>query len=169
MRERFFLADTHFGHKNIHKFRLKADGSAFESAEIHDEFVMDMWNTYIPGGCDVYCLGDIAFNTKGLEKLRKLSGHKHLIAGNHDPSLQTCVHYFASIHAMKAINVAGFKTITTHIPLHPASVDERYNLNIHGHLHHNDLHDPRYKNVSLEAIGFVPITFDEIIAEAING
>jgi len=56
--------------------------------------------------------------------------------------------------------------ILSHIPVHEASLG-RFGCNIHGHLHSNrvminDKIDPRYQCVSVEAIDFTPILFEDI-------
>ena len=165
MSEHYYLADTHLGHKNIHKWRLRADGSAFESAEIHDEFIMDMWQTFIGKRDTVSLLGDAAFNVEGAKKFKNLAGNKTLIMGNHDPAITTMQQYFGCVRAMEMKSVDGFHAIFTHIPIHFDQL-ERWHLNVHGHLHARTIqNDPRYFNVSVEAIQFVPITLEEILMD----
>lgn len=164
MSEHFYLADPHLGHKNIHKWRLRVDGSVFESAEIHDEFFMDMWQTYIKPRDVVTVLGDAAFNEAGAMKYKNLPGNKVLIMGNHDPAIVTMQKYFGCVKAMEMKSVDGFHAIFTHIPIHLCQL-ERWHLNVHGHLHMRQLDDPRYYNVSIEAIDFKPITLEEILMD----
>ena len=168
MNDPFVLSDTHFGHKNIHKFRVMADGTPFTSAEQHDEFLMDMWNTYIPAGSTVYCLGDMAFNEAGLKKFQKLHGNKFVIQGNHDPAMQTLAKYFHWVGAMKTKSSKdGVHTIMTHIPIHFASM-ERWHLNIHGHTHAQHVDSDKHFNVCVEATQYVPMTLEEIIAKVVK-
>lgn len=164
MPDTFALADTHIGHKNIHRFRKKTDGSSFDSSEEHDEFVMDMWNTYIPSNSTVYLLGDAAFNGAGLKKLHKLHGTKFYIQGNHDPAYQTLVKYFHWVGAMESKSIDGIHMIMTHIPIHFSQM-ERWHLNIHGHTHAQSVDDPRYFNVSIEATQYIPMTLEEILTD----
>lgn len=168
MSEIYVLADTHFGHKNIHKFRVKSDGSSFASSDEHDEFLMDMWNTYIPGGSKVYLLGDAAFNEAGLHRFHKLNGDKAIIKGNHDLAVQTLQKYFGQVDAMKTKKVGDAQIIMTHIPIHFSSM-ERWHLNIHGHTHMQHVPDSdRHFNVSIEALDYVPITLDEVVERVIK-
>ncbi len=164
MSETYYLADTHLCHSNIHKFRSKPDGTGFESADEHDTFVMDTWNTFIPPKAKVIIAGDAAFNVRGLQKLASLHGDKHIVAGNHDKAVATMMQYVGKVSAMDMKSVDGFHTITTHIPIHFSQL-ERWHLNIHGHVHANSIDDPRYYNISLEALQFIPITLDEILAD----
>jgi calcineurin-like phosphoesterase family protein len=165
MSKTFVLADTHFCHKNIHKFRRMADGTPFTSAEQHDEFLMDMWNTYIPGGSTVYVLGDAAFNEAGLMKFKKLHGNKFCIQGNHDPAMQTLAKYFHWVGAMKSKSIDGVHILMTHIPIHLSQM-ERWHLNIHGHTHMQQVDSPHHFNVSIEATNYIPMTIDSVIEEA---
>jgi len=164
----FFLADTHFCHKGIINFRFKPDGSKFESSEEHDEFVIDTYNSFIDKRDNVYLLGDIAFSQEGLRKVRRLKGNKHLIIGNHDKSFHTCNQYFGSVKAMKVIQADSLQFLATHIPVHPMNLDYRWCGNIHGHTHAINIDDPRYFNVSLENIAFIPIHIDEIVRSVLN-
>lgn len=81
----YFIADTHFGHKNI----LSYDARLFKSVEEHDEHLIKCWNDAVSYDDDVYILGDISWHnsTKTNEILDSLNGTKHLIIGNHDKKL----------------------------------------------------------------------------------
>lgn len=82
MGEIFYIADTHFGHKNV----MALDGRPFESTEEHDETLKDNWNNVVRYDDDIYILGDFSWysSTKSIEILKSLNGKKHLIVGNHD-------------------------------------------------------------------------------------
>ena len=163
MKDTYVLADTHFGHKNIHKFRMHPNGHAFDSSKEHDEYVMDMWNTYIPGGARVIIAGDVAFNVEGLQKLERLHGDKTIIPGNHDKAITTLVQYCGCVKPMVTASIGGVNIVITHIPIHFSQL-ERWHVNIHGHTHAQSVPDSvRHFNISLEALGFIPITVDEII------
>jgi calcineurin-like phosphoesterase family protein len=55
----------------------------------------------------------------------------------------------------------------THIPVHPSQFP-RFRANIHGHLHHKVIADPRYINVSVERTGLRPVLIDALLA-AVEG
>jgi len=159
--DRYVLSDLHLGHRNIHKFRNRPDGSAFRDGQEHDEYVMDMWTTLIPRRSLVYVLGDIAFNNGAVEKFRKLHGTKHVVLGNHDvPACRfgDCCHIAPMF--MKSVN--GKRIIMTHIPIHFHTL-ERWEFNIHGHQHDNMFISERHINVCLEAIDFIPRLLEEIV------
>jgi calcineurin-like phosphoesterase family protein len=162
MAKTFLISDTHFGHANILTFK-RQDGSSlrdFPSINVHDEYLIDQWNSTVKPEDKVYHLGDIGFrNFTALSIiLERLNGTKILIKGNHDNfKLSQYQQYFKDIRASHTLD----KFILTHIPIHPQSV-ERWTANIHGHLHANTLNDSRYVNVSVEQIGYKPIDFEEI-------
>ena len=53
MRDIWLISDTHFGHKNILKFRDGGEdgplirGSRFSSVEEMDEYMIQQWNKYV--------------------------------------------------------------------------------------------------------------------------
>ena len=77
----FFIADTHFGHKNV----LKLCNRPFETIEQMNETFIENWNRRVTGRDSIYVIGDLFFRCEDPESiLRRLHGKKHLIVGNHD-------------------------------------------------------------------------------------
>lgn len=79
---RFFIADTHFGHKNI----IRYENRPFQSVEEMDTELIKRWNQIVSTDDTVYHLGDFALTTSSriAEIVPQLNGHKILIKGNHD-------------------------------------------------------------------------------------
>lgn len=77
-----FIADIHFGHKNI----LKYDNRPFLTVEAHDEHIINQWNKNVEYDDEVWILGDISWHnvTKTIDLLNSLNGIKKLCIGNHD-------------------------------------------------------------------------------------
>ena len=182
---RFVISDTHFGHTNSwEKFKLE-DGSPlrpFTSTEEMDETMIERWNAKVKPGDTVYHLGDVVINQKSLHLVSRLNGRKILIRGNHDifKDKQYAEVGFEQIHGVR---VFVDKFILSHIPLHPDCVTERFKVNVHGHLHANEIMrpiseafrlelphgpltepDPRYLCVSVEHTNYEPLHFDEVQA-----
>jgi len=180
---RFVISDTHFGHTNSwEKFKL-ADGSAlrpFSSTEEMDETMIERWNAKVKPHDTVYHLGDVVINKKSLHLIKRLNGRKILIRGNHDIFKDEDYREvgFEQIHGVR---VFVDKFIMSHIPLHPDCVSERFRVNVHGHLHANQVQrtvgkwvfdgyerqedqeiDPRYLCVCVEQTDFTPLHFDEV-------
>ena len=186
--ERFVISDTHFSHRNSwEKFKL-ADGCTplrpFSSNEEMDEAMIERWNAKVREQDTVYHLGDVAISKKGLEHVSKLNGRKILIAGNHD-IFRNKDYIEAGFKEIRGCRVFTDKFILTHIPLHPENVTARFRVNVHGHLHANQVMrevidaenssqysndslvykkeiDPRYLCVSVEQTDFTPLHFDEV-------
>lgn len=155
MSQIYFIADTHFGHKNCAKWR------GFSSIEEHDEHIIESWNKVIRKKDTVYILGDVTTNkATNYPILDRLRGFKKVVMGNHDEGN----------HARKLLehvnSVAGMvkykHCVLTHCPIHPSQL-ERFKFNLHGHLHGETLNDPRYFCVSCEAIDYTPISWEQIM------
>ncbi len=155
----FFVSDTHFGHHNI----LAFEPDIFPQSNIdeRDEFLIDLWNKTVSPNDKVWHLGDIAFNTR-LPLLNRLNGNfELLLMGNHEhKNISHYVPYFKDVKATAEIK--EINAIVSHYPVHPSQLDERYSVNIHGHLHKVNLPDPRYINISIEQTDLVPISYEEL-------
>ena len=176
---RFVISDTHFGHTNSwEKFKL-ADGSPlrpFTSTEEMDETMIERWNAKVKPEDTVYHLGDVVINKKYLHLVSRLNGRKILIRGNHD-IFKDDDYREVGFEQLHGVRVFVDKFILSHIPLHPDCVTERFKVNVHGHLHANEIMidetlmsssyikpDPRYLCVSVERTNYEPLHFDEVQA-----
>lgn len=152
----FFISDLHLGHKNM------AIKRGFVN-EVHmNEYIVDKWNSVVSKRDHVFILGDVTMEkTLYYPVLSLLKGTKTVVMGNHDEPQHV-------MELLKYVNkVAGMidykkQFILTHCPIHPSQLEFRYSYNIHGHVHENTLDDPRYINVSAEAINYEPIEFSKI-------
>ena len=156
----YVISDLHFGHEKIAKLR------GFKNSEIHDLFIVSEWNRVVKKRDTVWILGDIAITQKHLWKLKLLNGIKKVVLGNHD-----LPQYVEEIEFSVSKICGSFKykdCVLTHIPIHPKEF-YRWRKNIHGHTHDKNIkrfgifNDKRYKNVSVENIGYAPILLSEVI------
>jgi calcineurin-like phosphoesterase family protein len=177
MANTFFIADTHFNHTSI----IKYCNRPFKDVDDQTERLIDNWNSVVDVEDEVWVLGDFFFfynpkewNENNTYKfvsetnectriLNSLNGHKHLIKGNHD------------VRSYKQYSEMGFEFVSpypiiyddffilSHDPLLLSQTTPYFNL--YGHVHS----DERYKDtstskcVSVERIGYKPISLDEII------
>ena len=174
---RFVISDHHLGHTNSwEKFTL-SDGSPlrpFTSTEEMNETMIERHNAKVKEQDTVYFLGDVVINKKYLELVKRMNGRKILVRGNHDIFKDEDYREvgFQQIHGVR---VFVDKFILSHIPLHPDCVTERFKVNVHGHLHANEIMidetlmsssymkpDPRYLCVCVEQTDFTPLHFDEV-------
>ncbi len=163
MSRQFFIADTHFGHKNI----IEYENRPFNNTEEMDNAIIENWNKTVKKMDRIFILGDFALSNKKriIELIKLLNGYKIFILGNHDK----CYSY-------AWWNTAGFDMVCAY----PIIIDEWFILsheplytntnmpyvNIFGHVHRN----PEYSNfskqhfcVSCERINYTPIELKEII------
>lgn len=138
----WFTSDLHFGHKNIHKFRLEVS-----SEEGNRNKIIADWNSKVTKRDDVYILGDAAFTMDTVSIFSELAGRKFLVRGNHD-ELDTSVYlkYFSAVYGLKKYKEFWL----SHAPIHPNEL--RGKVNLHGHVHYQSVDDPRYVNMSVENI-----------------
>ena len=181
---RFVISDTHFGHTNSwEKFKLPCGAPLrpFTSTEEMDETMIERWNAKVQPHDTVYHLGDVVINKKYLNLVSRLNGRKILIRGNHD-IFGDDDYYNVGFEQIHGVRVFVDKFILSHIPLHPDCVTERFKVNVHGHLHANEIMrtrtnmvhgtmtglvtepDPSYLCVSVERTNYEPLHFDEVQA-----
>ena len=184
MSNRFVISDTHFGHTNSwEKFKLPNGDPLrpFTSTEEMDETMVERWNAVVRPQDTVYHLGDVVINKKSLHHVKRLNGKKRLVRGNHDIFRDTD-YRDAGFESLYGVRVFVDQFILSHIPLHPDCVTERFRVNVHGHLHANEVMekfqvtgdemypyedqriDPRYLCVSVENTDYRPLSFDEVEA-----
>jgi len=152
----YVISDTHFGHKNITKYRPQ-----FKTAEEHDAVLLQNIKNVVSKRDILIMLGDIAFNTEALMKLKSIECRKQLILGNHDMQ-------FSRVDILKLYEVftrvdalRSYKGVwLSHAPIHPDEL--RGKKNVHGHTHFNSIEDPRYFNACVEQLDYKPKLFTEI-------
>jgi calcineurin-like phosphoesterase family protein len=179
---RFVISDHHLGHTNSWEKFKREDGSPlrpFTSTEEMNETMIERHNAKVKEQDTVYFLGDVVINKKYLELVKRMNGRKILVRGNHDIFKDEDYREvgFQQIHGVR---VFVDKFILSHIPLHPDCVSERFRVNVHGHLHANEVMrtrtnmvhgymtglvtepDPQYLCVCVEQTDFTPLHFDEV-------
>lgn len=172
----WFISDTHFGHNNITKFTDKNGERIrpFDTVEEHDETIIANHNALVKPEDRVYVMGDVAIGRRHISSVGRLNGRKKLIKGNHDIfKLADYVPYFEDISSYRVYPDSGI--IISHIPVHTCQLENRFKINVHGHLHsnivmgsgkyHPMIPDPRYINVCLEHTKMKPICYDELLAK----
>lgn len=163
----FVISDTHIGHNNIIKF-VDSNGNRirpFESLDEMHQLLLNNWNSVVSDDDVVYHLGDVGFHrVDTADFLSKAKGKKHLILGNHDNFPMSFYEgYFNSIKVSKRFTLSdGTKLMLSHYPIHDFSL-HGFDVNVHGHIHDKVILDNKYKNVSVENIGFCPIEIEGVM------
>lgn len=150
------ISDTHFGHENI----IGYCGRPFDSAADMDEAMVDRWNSVVKPSDKVYHLGDVAMKKADLATVKLLNGKKRLVRGNHD-IFDTKDYLAAGFQEVLGVRVLA-NVLFSHFPVHPDSLG-RFIGNVHGHIHEKPSPAGRYLNVSVERIGYTPITLEDAI------
>ncbi len=153
----FFISDLHFGHENM------AIKRGFLCADEMNELIIESWNSAVHKKDTVYCLGDVAMESKKFYPLMsRLNGFINVVLGNHErrQDIPELLKYVNSVAGMMKYKD---KFVLSHCPIHPSELDYRFTHNIHGHVHEKTLDDKRYINVSCEAIDYTPILFERIL------
>lgn len=93
--KKWFIADTHFSHKNI----IKYTGRPFASIEEMDRTLIENWNHNVNQEYQFFFLGD--FGMGDIEHLQsicvQLNGNKNCIRGNHDVNSSSMYHIGFSV------------------------------------------------------------------------
>ncbi len=154
----YLFSDPHFGHTNM---ALKR---GFKSVEEHDEYIVCQWNKILNKRDVCWILGDITMEKDNYSILDRLNGIKKVVLGNHDKPqhVKSLLNHVNLVCGMFKLD--GY--ILTHCPIHESEID-RFNGNIHGHVHENTIPDERYINVSAEAINYTPVQFSKITQNTI--
>lgn len=84
--QKFYVADTHFGHQLM--LSPTACARPFADTLEMDEVLVRNWNAVVRPGDLVFHLGDFSFGLADEERVRglfyRLAGRKRLVTGNHD-------------------------------------------------------------------------------------
>lgn len=155
----YVLSDLHLGHEKI----LGYCRPWFKSIEEHDDYIINKISVLKQHDV-LWLLGDVAFTKEGLLRLNETKCIKHLIGGNHDNfRVQYYLEVFSQLYGVAQMSWEDKRVLFTHIPMHPEQ--ERWQINIHGHMHVYHVNDDRYINVSCEPMDFTPKTIEEVLNE----
>ena len=135
----FFIADTHFGHRNI----INLDNRPFKDTQEMEETMRARWNARVTADDLVYILGDFCWSKDENEWIRildSLNGAKYLIKGNHDSDnmSKTLIDRFIGVSDYKEIRECHTKIILCHYPILAYNNSFKENTYmIHGHVHNS--------------------------------
>ena len=116
---RYYIADLHFFHDALN---TRMDKRGFSSGEEMNEYMIEKWNDRVRKRDEVVILGDFSLGKadETMEILKRLSGKKMLVEGNHekylkdksfDKSLFEWVKSYAELHDNNR------KIILSHYPI----------------------------------------------------
>lgn len=147
-----YIADTHFGHKNVIGF----DKRPFSDVEDMKEKMVAKWNEKVDKNDLVYILGDFCWKgTSALSMGFELNGRKILITGNHDSSLSKETRRLGGFIGQEnflEIKDNGRRVILCHypIPFHRAAYNEDFWM-LYGHVH-NTIEEDHLRNLRKDIV-----------------
>lgn len=140
-----YIADWHYGHKNI----LDIDNRPFKSVEEMNQALIDNWNTEVRTDDTVYILGDMFWckPSEAIPVLNQLNGKKILIKGNHDrvgnAEFDKC---FERIVDYLEVDDDGRKVVLCHYPIPCFKNHFRGWYHLYGHVHDSFEHNMMLHN-----------------------
>lgn len=168
----YFISDLHLGHSKV----IEMCDRPFSDIDEMNEKLIEAWNKRVHKNDTVYIIGDFSYRSaiSPSEYLKRLKGKKYLIIGNHDRSWIDKVdlsEYFDGWSSYAVINTGKGKATLCHFPM--LAFEGKYL--IHGHMHNNTKR-PYWSylktmdnalNAGVDINGFMPVTFDELVANNI--
>lgn len=167
-----FISDCHFGHPNC----IRMDHRPFRDVDEMDEYIIRRWNDRVSGTDDVWYLGDFCHRAKkpASEYLKRLCGHKHLVAGNHDRKMLSdpeAMKYWESVDQIKTLNDGKYgKIILCHFPIADWDGMYRGSWHIFGHIHSTRNASAKYMDTMEKALnagcmlnGYAPCSMRELL------
>lgn len=168
MKNIFFTADMHFGHKAI----IESCKRPFSDIDEMDFKLVSNWNDKVSKEDVVYVVGDAFWTDDAVfEILPQLNGRIFFMYGNHDSSLSIVQKFFTEhvvLHnQIQELKTNGTRIIMCHYPLATWNLRHQDSIHVHGHVHNNF---PKYRkdtgrriNISVEHWDYAPIALEEIL------
>lgn len=166
----WLISDPHFDHTNIIKYCSRP----FVSTKEMNEYILHNWRMTIASDDIVYFLGDMTFgrDSRGPRWwAKRLSGKIIWIKGSHDRGVRpaSVIEGIERVVLSECIACDGLQFMLVHDPF-DAILNGWRGWVIHGHNHDNRPHidnkfGHRRVNVSVEVIGYKPISLAHIVQE----
>lgn len=157
----FFTADTHFYHNKIIGLQNRPT-----TIELHNEWLVDLWNSTVNKKDTIYVLGDVSLGNKvnTNKMLDRLHGTKFLIEGNHDKACKNSTR-FKHITQIYNFNYSPSNThiVLCHYPI--ASWERRVHGSYHlyGHTHGRFQNQGLSFDAGLDANNWRILSLEEVL------
>lgn len=155
--ETWFIADTHFSHKNMIKYAHRP----FSSVEEMDETMITNWNALVRPKDIIYHLGDFAW-TKPDYFASALNGKIILILGNHDYKRMKQANWtcFNSVYRYLDITIDNHPIALFHYSLRVWNKSHFNAYALFGHSHGRLPPFGKSFDVGVDCWNFQPINFE---------
>lgn len=158
-RDVWFVADIHFGHKNI----ITYCNRPYKNTDEMDDALVANWNSHVSNGDTVWCLGDMAFHN--YERIGELHGFLNLVPGNHDHERRKKIEPFVGKWHEEMIYLKvtpELRFALCHYPIE--SWRREYRFHLHGHTHGTAGVRRNRLDVGIDATKlYRPIHIDELL------
>ena len=131
----YYIADLHFGHKNV----LRFDGRPFSNSEEMEKVLIENWNSRVTEEDTVYVIGDAFWKNEenSIRIMRLLHGEKCLICGNHDRVLSRLLYEWSTIAYYHELKDGERQVVLSHYPI-PFYNGQHYGaIMLYGHVHNS--------------------------------
>ena len=172
----YFTSDLHFCHDKDFLYTPRG----FDNIDDMNQAILENWNNLITDEDEVYVLGDLVLTDtdKGLEFIKQLKGHIHVIRGNHDTDTKVNRYIYEcqnieSVDYALEIKYKKAYFYLSHYPTITANYDDdkpwaKNLINLYGHTHqetnfYNDC--PYIYHVGLDSHNNIPVSIDKIIED----
>ena len=164
---KFFIADTHYGHGNIIKFCNRP----FLNVKEMNEALIKNWNSIVSENDEVYHLGDVAMKNPLIAKqfLESVNGKIYLIKGNHEQSVlkkESNIKRFEWVKDYYELDLSfKQKMVMFHYPIASWNKCHHGAMMLHGHCHNSYNGNGKIMDVGVDnpIVNFAPINIDTII------
>lgn len=169
----FFVADTHFGHRNI----LKYCNRPFSNIEEMNEAIINNWNRVVNEDDVVFHLGDFSVGgaAEWTSLLDRLNGRIFLVLGNHDMNNvdQGFMKRFEEVSMQMLISVGKQRIYLNHYPFLCYGGSYRGTWQLYGHLHTSSnpsgkdssrisMMFPTQYDVGIDNNKYTPVSFEDV-------
>ena len=167
----YYIADLHFGHSNVIKF----DNRPFSEVSEMDRVLIERWNDRVQEEDTVYIVGDLCHRSEHTADwyLKRLTGHKILILGNHDHPISDnpeALRYLEDVESMMTIMDGKNQIQLCHFPIEDWSAYTKHGYHVYGHLHNrrNEVFEVMKKkehalNAGCMINDYTPVSFVELV------
>lgn len=179
----FFTADSHLNHLNV----IRLSCRPFQDLREMHEKLIENWNRVVKPCDQVWHLGDVGMGPLDQFRplLKRLNGHKHLIAGNHDEvwpghreahrQQRAWLEVFDTVQPFARKKIVGQRVMLSHFPFYGQgdhTAVERYPdyrfpdtgaWLLHGHVHTEWAQRGRQINVGVDVRNYTPMSINEIV------
>jgi calcineurin-like phosphoesterase family protein len=150
-------SDLHLFHGNVITYERRPFADVAEMNAV----ILRNWRETVKKRDTIICLGDVSLSNKEntAAAIKNMPGHKVLVLGNHDRARSVrWWHEVGFDEVYKYPIILDEFYMLSHEPLYVGP--EMPYVNVHGHTHSSSFDNPRRINVSVEVIGYKPVSFE---------